>query len=200
MSLLQEEPSTDNKRKLKDDLGDKLNYLLFLLDHPRLHITEFFFGLRNEIDVEAENRLNSAAYSFEQEKFLSINTNRNDLIDYLQRSEQSVLDKINRESSDSSLIFRRENLRKEFDRIEAEIHSMFSQAVDQSSMNQDDYEEIYMKSACKLLGHIDRLEQELFGDQTFCVIPASWANEEIFGILIHLEGVFFNKHEVNCLK
>ena len=171
---------------LKDELECRLRQLIDLSKYPGLFLSEYFYNQRNTIDIETEQKL----MKVDGEKSELINKIREWMIESLAKHENRLLEPYRQG----------ERAPRSFPAIRKAINSKFDsdmskfKCIDESviSLYNDEYSGILMQ----IIDEMDKLKCEFLRNQTFFFYPTE---RNGYGVLVHLEDLYFNEYESQCI-
>ena len=175
--------------RMKEDLRAKLYRLFSIFDQPALFLADYFYNLRNEIDIDAEELLKGKHERKIEwnESLASVNPIRIKFIGFLKMLEDNCLDKVRCE---------KQTMRSN------EAYSSLKQKIDDFMSHQErsisEMEVEYEHLALELIDETNSLIKKLLKGQTIAFLPSDKKNKQ--GTLICLTDDFLNQEEVDCLK
>ena len=175
---------------LKEELRCRLRQLIDLSKHPSLFVSEYFYNQRTVIDIETEQKL--VKMVDDSEKSALINKIREWMIDSLIKHEDHLLEAYKQG----------ERAPRNFPLIEQAIESRFDsdiskchKCLDESSLiSLYNYE--YTAILAQIINETDKLKCEFLRNQTFFFYPTE---RNGFGVLVHLEDLYFSEYESLCI-
>ena len=180
---------------LKQDLDNKLNELFVLNEKPALFLSNYFYSIRNEIDIEAEEKL----VAIEQQRLTNkktpvvniskelVNQIREWMISELNENEKKLQQAIKNNNNESISSYG--ELKKNVDSI--------NHKIDSKEMTISDYTIEYEKLILEIEAELDRLKAQALQNKTFFFKKL---NQNNFGILAVFEQNYLNEHQVLFLK
>ena len=182
--------------ELKQDLVNRLNDLVQLHKHPKLFISEYYYSIRNDVDIEAERLLMLASSSLNPEQ---INRIRGLMIDTLKRSEiecyQAAED---RDSSGTTNDLIAATLEQFTDRInQLDNHEKHLGITDVVKQVDTDNEDKYLGVLTDLMKEIESFRRALLLGKTIFFLERE---ENGFGVLVTFEDIYLNELELSSLK
>ena len=187
---------------LKNDLEKKFAYLTELKqlkEASRLKIWNYFEAIINEIDVAAEEYLESACYS-ESAWIQEINSKRMDMINELKKQQKFLIDALPKILEDSTTFI---NITKKCCQISYKIQNQFrsdGSCETKKEENVNRYLDQYETLVLEITELTNKLEGVLLDDKTFFFMKSNpHSNTSNFGILVIMDE-FLTTDEINCLK
>ena len=178
---------------LKNDLHKKWKGLESLINHPRLHVAEYFYSIRNEIDLATESLLGRLIQSGSDENaILKINSIRTDLLQELVQAEKLILDQLSTVVSSSDLL----EAKASCDSIGSTIEQEFSSS---SSSSINDLEDQYERLMKMIFDEANKWEKRILSKQSFVFVPVD-SKSGFPGLLVHFANDFVGKSEMDCFK
>lgn len=173
---------------LKGKLQSLLRDLIDLSKYPGLFVSEYFYIQRNSIDIETEQKL----LKVDCEKSELINKIREWMIESLTKHENQLLEAYKQG----------ERAPRSFPLIEQAIESKFDSDISKHKCHDESsmialYNDEYNAILAQIMGEIDKLKSEFLNNQTFFFYPTTERNG--FGVLVHLEDVYFDEYESQCI-
>ena len=186
-------------QSMRKGLESRLAALLSMNHHPRLHLTEHFSNIRNEIDYVTERSLIVLSQPNDNLQIEKINAYRTQLISELDNHEKYLLEKLSEDlqKSEFSSFFNESKRKAEKvgDIIKHAFERPFTVQDDQFNILclEDQYEELFLK----IIEEANMLEQKILYGQSFIFLETT---SELPGILVHFTEVYFNPSEIKCFK
>ena len=176
---------SEEKVRLNSDITAKINYLLFMIQKPALHIANFFYEIRNTIDYDAERLIYYYRETNQYTHFVEISERRTAFIRILESLEKLIianLDKTLNSFKDIGFY----SLRKKAANFLAQSGEI------------NDIEEVYVQLALDIYKATAKIEKRLIGEQTIVFIESK--KMHTFGSLIHIQDAYLPENEIICLK
>ena len=184
---------SDDSLNLKNDLERKWKGLKNLVNHPRLHVTEYFYSIRNEIDLATESVLSqlSESSSEDDQKAVRINSIRKDLVQELSKHEKLMLDQLNGIENSRDTV----DAKEKCESIGRATEQLFSS----QNIDINDLEDQYEKLMTEIFDEACKCEKRILFNQTFVFLSAE-SDWGFPGLLVYLADDFMNQIEIDCFK
>lgn len=179
---------------LAEDLELKFKDLCSMHDQPALYLSDYFYELRNRIDIDAEQLLleletndPSRKPQALEEEADRVNGLRNNFIGVLKRIEDDLLEKLKVPLSSTT---------------SGQVYADLGRRIDEfrrSLCNDEgmvELEEAYTLLEQEIFDQTSRLEAKLFWNQTICYLNRG----KKLGQLVYVENGHLNKVELEALK
>lgn len=170
--------------ELKQDLSNKLSGLWLLQKHPKLFVSDYFYSVRNDIDIEAERLLMLQTSPFKSER---INRVRQLMIETLSLHERKCFEAIDDEQK------AQDTFKSEYGQLQDRIDQLATENGSEACQA----ETIYLDVLSDLRKQTDAFKSRLMLGHTFIFTER---NDNGFGVLAIFESEYLNEQEVKSLK
>lgn len=166
---------------MKDNILKKLAKFELIVKKPALFISEYFYEIRNEIDLKAETLLESSSLALKQEK---INATREAMISELNRMEKEFLDYVRATN------FENESILKKIEQYRTKL----SELVNSEKENRKKCAQLL---SLEIENDLKAFERSVLNNKSV-FFKANFTNK--LGILVAFENDFLNESQMKFLK
>ena len=175
------------------DLENRLEDLCCIHDHSTLYVSEYFFELRNRIDIDTEEHLQTLIGNRVGTEVSRVKTNnmRSDFIRLIKVIEDNLLRKISASTAVSS--------QSEYDTLRRKVDQFKVDFLQDGAVDVNSVKYAYSFLALEILEEKNKLEKRLFCNQTIIYMEADKLDNKL-GYLIYLTDDCLSKEEIDCVK
>lgn len=187
-----------------DSLLKTLDSFQLTLKKPSLFVSEYFYSIRNEIDIEAESSL---ILNFEEIRVKRVNEMRQLMINELSKHEKEILNQLNQlrlPQNEESKQFQQFECKYEKHKNDlALFHKSVLDMINESSTKAS-LKEIYFRKRINYDDYYTKINEDLNDLKSFLLnknsilFKKSHLND--FGFLIIFEEIYMNDLEIDFIK